>query len=115
MKKLLPLLLLVLFVSCATSPETVAYRTIATTAVSVDSAMRGWGDWVKSGKASVSSEDSVRTVYESYQVAMTAMQTSINAFRLGANRNIINKASASLSASADAVIEIIRKNTNDTN
>lgn len=54
---------------CAT-PELVAYRALGTTAVLVNAAMNGWGDYVRAGLATPDDQIRVRGAYEKYQASM---------------------------------------------
>lgn len=64
------------------SPETTAYRTIATTAVTVDAAMNIWGDHVRAGRATADQETAIRTHYERYQHAVRATRRYLDAYGL---------------------------------
>jgi hypothetical protein len=55
---------------CATTNQD--GRMLASVAVSVESAMEGWGEWVKAGQATAQDEARVKEAYEDYQAAMRA-------------------------------------------
>lgn len=55
---------------CAT--QNAAGRLLATTAITVDSSMQGWGEYVRSGQASEADEVVVRGLYARYQVCFRA-------------------------------------------
>lgn len=50
--------------------QTVAGKFLETTAVTVDSAMKGWAIWVATGKATDADQATVKTYYVQYQVYM---------------------------------------------
>lgn len=58
---------------CSTTPSTAAYRTSATAKVSVDSAMRSWGNYVAQFHPPVSQEAAVRDAFKKYQLAQAAI------------------------------------------
>lgn len=80
MSKAIPILALcaVLFaIGCAgrvTPPSAaeVAYKTLASTQATVDTAMKAWADYVVAGHAKPEDEAVVQTVYSKYQVAIRA-------------------------------------------
>jgi hypothetical protein len=59
------------------SPEQTAYAITASTAVTVDGAMNGWGDFVRAGMASKGDEDVVRKAYEKYQRASSLAKIAV--------------------------------------
>jgi len=65
-----------LLVGCA-NLETVAYKTIGTTAVTVDGAMKGWGDWVRAGKATPRDEVVVKSAYSKYQASISTLKQAV--------------------------------------
>ncbi len=75
-RQLFSLLLLAALLGCAT-PEKGAYRTIGTITVSVDAAMNGWGDYVRTGQATAQDEARVKAVYEHYQAAMRLARVTV--------------------------------------
>ena len=91
MKKLLLLVTLVCLMGCANLEQN-AYRTIGTTAVLVDGAMNGWGDYVRNVKADGSVDASadlakqelfVREAYSRYQKAMAAAAEVVRKYKAG--------------------------------
>lgn len=63
---------------CRTAPETVAYRTLGTTQITVDHAMMSWGDYVAKYHVPVAQEQQVQTAFNRYtlaaQMAITAAE-----------------------------------------
>jgi hypothetical protein len=72
----LSLLLLAALLGCAT-PEQTAYRTIGVITASVDGAMNGWGDYVRSGAATADEQARVRQAYERYQATMRLARIAV--------------------------------------
>lgn len=72
----LALAALLFAVGCA-NLETTAYRTIGTTAVTVDGAMKGWGDWVRAGKATPKDEAVVKAAYSKYQASIGTLKAAV--------------------------------------
>lgn len=70
------LLVAILATGCATYLENTG-KTLASVAITVDGAMKGWASWVKTGHATQANEDSVKAAYEKYQLAM---QTAEDAY-----------------------------------
>lgn len=60
------------FTGC-TTPQTTAYQTVATTKVTVETAMHLWGAWVAAGKTTVAQELQVRAAYQKYQACMVVV------------------------------------------
>lgn len=80
MNKCIPIVtLMALLVSCA-STETVAYKTLATTVVSVDAAMNGWGEYVRAGKASDDEQALIRDLYTKYQSSLKSAKAAVDAY-----------------------------------
>lgn len=79
--------------------ETTAYRTIGATAISVDGAMSGWGDYVRAGLAKPSEEAAVKAAYEKYQAAMQVLKIAV--------RNVKESPSANGEAQLDRVLRTV--------
>src|SRR5207247_7755155 len=67
--------LLTLLPACATYKQT-AGKLLASTALTVDAAMRSWATVVKMGKATDDQQAKVRSAYEQYQLAMQAAEAA---------------------------------------
>lgn len=68
--------------SCATGDlEQTAYRTVGAVAVTVDTSMNAFGDYVRAGKATPEQQAMVKAAYERYQLAMRAAHNSITAYK----------------------------------
>ena len=111
MKKLINsgmLALLTLSMACA-SLETNSYKIIGATAVTVDAAMNGWGDFVRSGKASSEDQNVVRSAYEKYQKAMTTSKVAITTYQVSKDKTSLNLALDILDATKNDLIDAIQK------
>lgn len=85
-QKSMPFLLLIALALMTTGTacqnlEKNAYRTIGTTAVLVDGAMNGWGDYVRAGKASAEDEAAVKATYQKYQRSMATLRSAVVAYK----------------------------------
>lgn len=76
---------LALLLSGCKSPETTAYKTIATTAQLVDKSMLAWGDYVRAGKATADDEKRVKAAFEIYKRAETAAQRTVYTIKTAPN------------------------------
>src|SRR5215475_5931994 len=99
MKKIIPVLTLavllfsdfVLITGCAGGPNRVAYQTLATTRVSVETAMGLFNQWVKAKKAAgvdtTATELKVKSAFEKWQAAQVAVLESgkLNAIAISTN------------------------------
>lgn len=97
-----------LLVACA-SLETNAYRVVGSTAVSVDLAMQGWGDWVRQGKATPEDEARVRAVYEKYQASMRAANRAVLAYHNNKNKAELERALDTATVGASNVAHTARQ------
>lgn len=102
------LALLALSMACV-SLETNAYKVIGATAVTVDAAMNGWGDFVRAGKASNDDQAVVRSSYEKYQKAMSASRTAVATYRVNKDKTALNLALDILDATKNDLIDAIQK------
>lgn len=76
------LVALVGFLLCAcASLETNAYRTIGSVAVSVDTAMHGWGLYVQQKQLTDTQQAPVRDAYNKYVAVMKSVQAEITIYR----------------------------------
>jgi len=60
---------------CKTA-NTAAYKVTGTAVVTVDTAMKAWGDYVRDNHPSVEQEQRVKDAYEKYQAAALAVTTA---------------------------------------
>lgn len=107
MKKLILPLLLLVAIGCA-SLETNAYRTIGSVAVTVDTAMNGWGLYVRQHSLTEAQQKPVKDAYLKYQAVMAAVQGEVNVYHsVPANSTPLQTGLILLSASATNVLETI--------
>lgn len=71
MRYAITLLALFAFVGCNTPPKTVAYKSLATVAYTVDAAMTVYADAVVAQQIDPITQDKVRQLYQRYQAHMT--------------------------------------------
>ena len=103
--------LVITALGCKTTPEVTAYRSIGSIAATVDGCMNGWGNYVRAGLASTNEEATVKSAYETYQLAMRAARAAVTVARGSTNTSAwITTADALAAASAD-VFAIVTKYT----
>ncbi len=71
-------------------------RVLATTAVTVDGAMKGWGEWVALGKATTGDEAKVKAAYETYQTSFSLALKAYQAASGAAGEPVWVQAAATL-------------------
>jgi len=69
-KSMLVVLISFMMMAGCKTPEQAAYRATGAVVISVDAAMKGWGDYVRAGMATVQDQAKVRAAYEKYQAAV---------------------------------------------
>lgn len=102
------LLLLVVVIGCSTL-EVNSYKVIGSIVVSVDGAMNGWGDYVRSGKATLEQEAKVKGLFNQYQEVMKVTQKVVNTYKStqGSNETELKKAMLLISSvSGDLILFI---------
>jgi hypothetical protein len=92
--------------------ESNAYKVIGFTAVTVDGAMNGWGDYVRAGKATQAEQGNVREAYVTYQKAMRIAASSVNSYRVTKDKSSLDAAILALSASQTGIIDLIATSSN---
>lgn len=101
---LLPLL--AWLVGCANLEQN-AFRVIGTTVTIVDGAMSGWGDYVRSGKASAEEEAVVKQAYTTYQVSMRTAKAAIESYRITPDAAALSRVLDALDAAKNSLIDAI--------
>jgi hypothetical protein len=87
---------------CAnTTPNNVAYNTVAATSVTVDVAMDAWGAYVASGHATIDQERQVKAAYEKYQAAVYVVIDAGEVFAGATTNTIVTLSSALTTAQAN--------------
>jgi hypothetical protein len=126
MKRLLQIILgiglmlmpLTILPGCKTSPETVAYRSVATTAASVDTAMRAYSRWAAREEAAIAAlkpddrgsresdllrlDGKVLQAYTKYRSAMTLAE---------AGQRLSGTVSPEFSAAASDLVTLVQEST----
>ncbi len=93
------------FVMGCKSPTLTTTRVAGTTTITVDAAMQSWGEYVRSGRASVSDRLKVREAYEKYQAAMrVAESVAVSVLAAPEKQNAYQTA---LGAAAAASVEVL--------
>lgn len=72
------------FTGCKSTPQQVAYQSVATTQVSVDVAMTAWGKYVAAMHPPVEQEILVAKAYQKYQAAMVVVCDAGKIYSAGA-------------------------------
>lgn len=98
--------LLVLLVGCANLEQN-AFRSIGATATIVDGAMMGWGDYVRSGKASVEEEAIVKQAYTTYQASMRTTKAAVESYRITPDAAALSRVLDALDAAKNLLIDAI--------
>jgi hypothetical protein len=102
----------VAFTGCGT-PAAKTTQVAGTLSLSVDAAMKSWGEWVRAGKATVEQRIEVRGRYAQYQAAMrTAEAAAVSAVGAPANQAAYTTAlNAAVAASVDliALVQTFKK------
>jgi hypothetical protein len=89
--------------------ETAAYKTIGATAITVDGAMNGWGDYVRAGLAKPSEEAAVKAAYEKYQGAMQVLKVAVrNAKTNPEGESDLDRALRTASVTAGELVSLVR-------
>lgn len=102
---LLPALLLA-FTACASFQNT-AGKLLASTADTVDAAMRGWATYVVINKVGEDKQLPVRNAYANYQTAMVAAESAYKAAVQSGDQSAWSQASAALTAASGALTTLV--------
>jgi hypothetical protein len=85
---------------CKTSPQEIAYRTLASIELTVDKSMTAYSDQVVKGAVDQPTQDKVKDIYGRYQTAFSAAVTA-------AKLNFNSQAPADVASLADSLVSII--------
>ncbi len=108
MKKLLPFyLMLAVLMGCATSWQNNAGKTLATTAQTVDAAMKGWGMYVVTANPPERQQATVRDAYGKYQIAMDGAVKAYNTAVTLQDQSAYTQASGALLAASKDILALI--------
>lgn len=117
MKKLIPLIaMLTLFVGCAIFPtwKDAAGKSLATTAQTVDAAMKGWAMYVVTQNPPTNLQAKVRQAYGDYQVSFDAALKTYNVAVTLNNPDVLTPALANLEFSKQNFLGTVSTNTLNT-
>jgi len=106
MKKLISLLLAAVSVVLITGCANVG-KSLATTAVTVDSAMQGWATYVALGNATEEQEAQVKTAYAKYQASMRIARDAYVAAATAGNKDLYTSAAEVLEANQFALLSML--------
>lgn len=101
---ILSVLVAIVFCGCQT-----AGKTLAATAVTVDSAMRAWAIYVVDGHATPEQENKVRDVYHKYQLAMQASRDAYSAAAVLKDESIYKRTYVGLNAAKEDIVALIKE------
>ncbi len=89
-----------LVAGCGSTPSRVAYNTVDTPAIAVDSAMRAWGDYVAKYHPPAATELKVKAAFERYQRAELLAIDAAQAYAEVSANTSTNSLAARLQAEA---------------
>lgn len=92
---------------CATRWQDTYGKLLATIAQTTDSAMRGWATYVVVAKVPEANQQSIRSAYGQYQLAMTTAQAAYKASVASGDQTGIVAASAALRAAQAGLFTLI--------
>ena len=107
MRTVLTALMLALLTACATYKDN-AGKLLASTALTVDATMRGWGAYVRLGKATDDQQAKVRAAYEQYQLAMQAAQAAFTVLIATGNQPAWTTASSTLTSKSTSLTALVQ-------
>lgn len=93
--------------SCKSSPEVSAYKSTGVVVVTVDSAMKAWGDYVRAGLASVDSQLKVKATYDKYYLTVQAAKAVITVAKSNNSTNQVVNTVAIISSAGAEVIGLV--------
>lgn len=94
--------------ACSTTAETRTYQTAKATAVTVESAMRAWGNYVAAFHPPASEETKVKMAYDRYRAAMLLVADAGKAYSEGvASGDSLNAAVQGVTASINDLVNLI--------
>ena len=92
---------------CATYRQN-AGKLLASTALAVDAAMRGWREVVHMGKATPEQEAKVKAAFEKYQLAQSAAEAAYTLLMTMGDKSAWPTASAQLTESSTGLTSLIQ-------
>lgn len=89
------------------SPDSIAYKTIATVTTTVDSARQAWNTYVAAGNATIPQVQQVAAAYAVYQQSIVVAQAAVITYKTNGDANSMNNAVAAASAASLPIITLI--------
>lgn len=108
MKRYLLLLPFVALLMACASFQSTSGKLLATTAQSVDAAMKGWAAYVVAGGATANQETQVRAIYAKYQATMTVATNAYVAALTSGDQSPWNAASSALTGAQASLLQLIQ-------
>lgn len=102
MKRLLPIIPLILVLGCAS-----LYTGVVTITSVVDSAMKNWAQLSVAGSTSVAIDKEVVIAHDKYRAAAAVAQASLKAYKAGGNQLDYQNAMAAVRVAASGVLDLI--------
>lgn len=106
MRNLIAVLTCAVLCGCA-SFQVTSGKLLASSALSVDAAMKGWAQWVVAGQATTDQESAVKAAYQRYQVSMSLAQSAYTAAVATDDRTAFQRAADVLAANKQALVDLI--------
>lgn len=97
---------LLLVIGCQSFHQN-AGKLLASTALTVDAAMRSWANYRVRNNVSTDAEARVKKAYEQYQLSMDAAQAAYTAMVTSGDKSIWQQAAAILQTSSASLTELI--------
>jgi len=96
-------------IGCSTTqtPQTIAYKTIASITTTVDTARQAWNSYATTGAATQSQIASVAKAYTTYQLSVMVAQAAENSFATNNDTNALNQTVMAVSQSSSALLGLI--------
>lgn len=109
MKKLIPLIIGLLFITTACNTiKNTGPKVMASTALAVDAAMKSWAVWVVNGHATPAQEQNIRDVYKKYQVSMLIAYNAYTQSVNSGNDSAWKIASTMLDSNKNQLISLVQ-------
>lgn len=89
-------------------------KTLATVAVTVDSAMKGWATYCATHDVPQEEHGAVRSAYERYQIAMRAAALAYQAAAQVGDKGSWLEARAAVLAAKDSIVQLVQQFTHKT-
>lgn len=105
-RSMMGLAMVLLMTGCAWQNTT--GKLLATTAQTVDAAMKSWAQYVKINSATDAQQAQVKTAYVKYQASMDAAVVAYEAAVTAKDQTLFSQASSALTASETVLLNLIK-------